>query len=52
LKVRPLRKKGSIIAMLVLAAVLVFGVSLTIAGPPTPVGTGPVTPMPLPDPGD
>ena len=42
-----LRRKGSVIAMLALAAVLVFGVSLAMAGPPTPVGSP--EPIPIPD---
>lgn len=46
LLVRPLRSKGSIIAMLVLAVLLVFGATVAVAGPPLPVGRPEVIPIP------
>lgn len=52
LKVRLLRSKGSVIAVLVLAAALVFGVTLVMADPPAPSTSLPPIPLPIPEPGD
>ena len=51
LKVRLLRSKGSVVAVLVLAAALVFGVTLAMADPPVPSSLDPI-PLPIPEPGD
>jgi hypothetical protein len=45
------RRKGSKIALLVLAVVLIFGVTLALADPPRPITPPGPPPLPIPDPG-